>query len=70
MNGPKPESKVNKLYMIRLENGDSALLQAATEDDGGVNGAPTSRRRLAPSNRPRTNGSPMSIEATNGDTYV
>ena len=41
-----------------------------SEDDGGVNGAPTSRRRLAPSNRPRTNGSPMSIEATNGDTYV
>lgn len=37
MNGPKPESKVNKLYMIRLENGDSALLQSATEDDGGVN---------------------------------
>jgi casein kinase II subunit beta len=41
-----------------------------SEDDGGINGAPTSRRRLAPSSRPRTNGSPMSIEATNGEAYV
>lgn len=53
---------------------DEAAIYAAehgeeSEEDGGNNGVPTSRRRLAPPNRPRTNGSPMSIEATNGDTY-
>lgn len=41
-----------------------------SEEDTGVNGAPTSRRRLTPSSRPRPNGSPMSIEAANGETYT
>jgi casein kinase II subunit beta len=55
---------------------DEAAIYAAehreeSDDDGGANGAPTSRRRLAPSGRLRMNGSPMSIEAaTNGEAYA
>lgn len=42
-----------------------------SDEEGDIDGVPTtSRRKLAPPSRNRTNGSPMSIEATNGDTYV
>ena len=59
---------------LNISDLDEAAIFAAehadeSEEDSGVNGVPTSRRRLAPRNRPRMNGSPMSIEATNGDTY-
>jgi hypothetical protein len=54
----RSESKMNKLYMIRLENGDSAVLQAASEEDAiqkaGLRADPTE----------------LAAELTNGDVAL